>query len=385
MKLHRKAGESFVGQPLAGAVVEIEKAQRTAGREAVVFHRIAVVLAGDVVPPCQKIPDGLVCASMAVFELFRIRPVCQRQELMPQTDAENGNPGPAQKGQLGDDGRVVPGISGAVSQQDAVRGKGEDFFGRSAGGNRGHAAVQRLEMAKDSVLDAEIPDHDMKAGEAGGKLSDGSGGHGRDGVFDFPPGQGKRVRRFRLSQGQPAVHDAPLPDPPGDGTGVHPEDARDSLLFQEGIQIRFAPEIGGLGTPFPDDVGAQMRLFAFKIGSVDPVIADQGKGLNYHLAEIAGIGQRFLITGHGRGKDHLSHTIAVQRRAEGLPLIAGAVFQLEIYCLLHKILPFVKKAPMSRAEGTAPFMNAFVHPWYYSIGENRGQGKSDANCDKLEN
>ena len=95
-----------------------------------------------------------------------------------------------------------------------------------------------------------------------------------------------------------------------------------------------------MGAPFPDDVGAQMRLFALEIGSVDSIIADQGKSLNHHLSEIAGISQRFLVAGHRRGENHLADQIALQGRAEAFSLVAGSVFQLKIYCLLHKNLPF---------------------------------------------
>ena len=169
--------------------------------------------------------------------------------------------------------------------------------------------------------------------------------------------------------------------------------------------------------PFPDDIGPWMRLRTFKIGSVYPVIARQRKGLDHDLAEIARVGKRLLITGHGRGKNHFPGEIVLYGRPEGLPLIAGAVFQLKIYCLLHKNLPFkfcvscfwttlftgqvwlpatsafhagthkmrIKKAPMDAAASAALSMNAFVHPQYYSIAADRGQekfAKQIVNCNK---
>ena len=93
MKLNGKSGDTIIFQALAGAVVQIVKTGADPIRQGRGGYSVTMVLAGDIDPAGGNILYRLICASVAVFQLFRPGAVGKGKELMAQADAENRHTG----------------------------------------------------------------------------------------------------------------------------------------------------------------------------------------------------------------------------------------------------------------------------------------------------
>ena len=92
---------------------------------------------------------------------------------------------------------------------------------------------------------------------------------------------------------------------------VNTADAGNLVFLQVAVQICIAPEIGGMGAPFPHNIGRKPCSPALLILPDDSIISNQGKGLDNRLPFIALICQRFNVACHGRGKHDLCRYLSV--------------------------------------------------------------------------
>ena len=293
-----------------------------------------MVLAGDVGPGAAKVPDGLVHAPVAVFQLVGLPPRRQGGELVAQADAEQGDLSQELLNlrNLIDVFRRVP---GAVGEHDPVGLHGQDGFCRRGGGEHRHLAAPLSQLLGDVALGAVVQQGHPEAGapplrrEDGGLLP-GDGFHrAGDGIGP----QDEKVRRDLIAN--QGVHHPGLPENPGELPGVHAIEAGDAPLLQKAVQIAFASEIGGVIAPLPDHVAPDMAV-PLEVLRDDAAVADEGIGLQDDLPRVAGVRQGLHIAAHAGGKDQLPHGIGL--RAEPEPLEHLAVRQYQIACF-HGCLP----------------------------------------------
>ena len=84
-------------------------------------HGVAVVLAGDVAAPREQVLHRLVHAAVAVGQLVGVAAGGEREDLVPEADAEDGLAVGGQQGtHLPDQRHQVLGVAGAVADDDAV-------------------------------------------------------------------------------------------------------------------------------------------------------------------------------------------------------------------------------------------------------------------------
>ena len=91
--LHAENRLFTVPEPRHGPIIEVDVGHFGArGDQTVAVNAETMVLARDLDPASQQVPNRLIGASVAEFELPGRGPQRQRQELMPETDSEGGQP-----------------------------------------------------------------------------------------------------------------------------------------------------------------------------------------------------------------------------------------------------------------------------------------------------
>jgi len=243
----------------------------------------------------------------------------QRRQLVAQADAEHRYL--AQKfADLLNLVHVFRRVSGAVGEHHAVRVSGQD---RLRGGGRRqdrHGAAPLLELPDNVALGAVIqqghpepllPFRRMDRGF----LTGNSLHHAGDGVgLD-----GGQVGGDLVADG--GVHHTVLPDDAGQLPGVHAEQPRHPLLFQEGIQITVRAEVGRSAAVLPDHVALD-AAGALEVLPDDAVVADEGIGLHDDLPGIAGVRQGLDVAAHTGGEHQLTHGVGLRTEPDALKYLA---------------------------------------------------------------
>ena len=274
---------------------------------------------------------------------------------MAQADAKGRDAGIQHFADILDDRHVLGRVAGAVGKHQPV-GLQRRQVGRGGGaGQHRHAAAALLQAAHDVVLAAQVQQRHVQRGvppAAGGRRFPGAGfftGHGFHRAGDGVGGDLRQQRRglFRLGfrvkfGGDGAVHDAALPQGAGQAAGIHPFDADDAVLFEEGVQGHLTAEIGGRFARLPHDVAPRPDPAALHILTVHAVVADERIGLGDDLPVVAGVGQRFLKTDHAGGKHHFPDGRA--RAADAPPAEDPAVCQYQICLHIQSSLLLIKES-----------------------------------------
>ena len=308
---------------------------RHAFGQAVAVHGEAVIHRDDLDLAGGQVLHRMVGAVMALGHLFGFRAQRQAQHLMTQADAEHRHAGfdHALDGGNG----IFPcrrRIAGAVGQQHAMRLVPQHILGGGGGGHHGDVRAHPGQEAQDVPLDAIIDHGDAEAGLVLGRIAGAPGpGHfvplvGLGGgnllgqVQPFQSGEAARLCQQRVlvdRAGRPGIdHDAVrhslFADQRRQGTGIQPGHGRDVVLLQPGIQRLQVAVVGGIFRIRPHDQTAHGRGQGLDILGIGAHDADMGKGEGHDLPGIGGIGQDFLITGHGGVEADLAQARA--QRAE---------------------------------------------------------------------
>ena len=118
-------------------------------------HRVGMVLGGDFNPAGFQIPDRMVSAPVAKFQLISPGPAGQGKNLMPQADPENGifsdqlSNGP-------DRFRHILRVSRAIGDQHPVWVAAQDLPFRGVPGNDSNPAVPLHQGADDIPLGTAV-------------------------------------------------------------------------------------------------------------------------------------------------------------------------------------------------------------------------------------
>ena len=225
-------------------------------------------------------------------------------------------------------------VAGAVGEHDAV-GMGLQHLLRGDGGRQHrHGAAPLLQLPGDVALGAVVDEAHPQALLPLRRVHRGLGAgdrlhHTGDGVGLYR----RQIRRHLVADG--GVHDAVLPDDPGQLPGIDAPEARDSLLFQIGIQVAVAAEVGGRVAPLPDHIPLDAAR-ALKILPDDPVVADEGIGLQHDLSGVAGVCQRLDVAAHAGGEHQLTHGVPFRAETDALEHLAVLKHQISFF---HDLLP----------------------------------------------
>jgi len=114
-------------------------------------------------------------------------------------------------------------------------------------------------------------------------------------------------------------------DMPDECASVDSFEADDVVGFEVVVERGGVSPVAGIIAVFLDDKAGGEDFSRFPIGPVRAVVADQGVRHRDYLLVVRGVGEYFLVAGHGRIEDNFPALLA--GGAEGCAFENGAVFQ----------------------------------------------------------
>ena len=218
MELDGKRPQLRVVDTLAGTVIGVGIAN-PAQFHRIAVHSVTVVLAGDIGADTGHIPDRLVYAPVAVFQLIGAAPGGQSCQLVAKADTKHRDFSQKPANLLDLIG-ILRRVAGAVGEHESIRRCGQNFFrGDSRGQNRDlTAALLKLpdDIALGAVVDERHPEAPLPLRRMDDRRLTGNrlhhAGHG------VGPNRRQVSGNFIADGG---VHHTMLPDDAGQFPGVH--------------------------------------------------------------------------------------------------------------------------------------------------------------------
>ena len=343
-----------VFHPLHGIIQHVHMGHgKTGALQRLLFHRVAVVLAGDLYLSGGEILYRMVSSPVAELQFVGLPAVGQRQELMPQTDAEHGDL-PPQYLQRFDHFRYVFRISGSVGDEHTIGLQRQDLLRRGIKRHDGNVAFMLVEHPYDIPLHAAVDGRHVIPGIGGAAVPaffaaaapDGIMGHRRSPDNVQPYFQ----RCIGVRKKTPAG--TQIPDAAYQLSRIHSRDPRHAGILQQLLQGLHGTEVGRIPVEIPDDKRIGSDDAAFKILLRDAVVTHERIGHNDGLVGIGRIGQDLLISCHGRIEYDLAHRIPFC--AESLSQIFAAVFQNKLSQHSHSLSFSLSKTAKKGTSGVMP-------------------------------
>ncbi len=308
-------------EALQRAVEQRDVGDAAVGRQRVGVDREAVVLRGDHDLPAVEVLDRVVGAVVSEFHFECACARSERHDLMAEADAESGDAALDDVARGGDGVVARPRVARPVGQEHPVRIERQRFGRAGPGRQHRHLAAALGEHAQDIGLDAEIVGDDVKARRVLAAVATAQAPFGlaplvalldRDDLGQVHAGQaGEAARQRDRLVGAGADGDGAVLGPlgaqdAGQLAGVDAGDGHDALLLQAVRQRLGRAEVRGQQRQVLDHQAGRVHARRFAVFAVDAGVADVGIGQGDDLARVAGVGQDFLVAGHGRVEDDFS-------------------------------------------------------------------------------
>ena len=244
---------------------------------------------------------------MSELQLVGLGAIGQRDDLVPQTNSKYGILAAKPLHGL-NHLRNICGITGAIGKENAIRTQPLDLHGGSIPWNDGHLTASGIQRTHDILLHTAVNGHHMEpwlCARRGPGCITADSGHSilrNFSVCQCPDA----VFQREIRTGQKSLLTAAASDRAGQTPGVHTVDAGDLIPLHNRVQRGGAAEIGWEIIVFPHDHSADGGRLGFIIIVRHTVVPNQGIGHDNTLVGIRGIGENFLIAGHG-GVEHDLH------------------------------------------------------------------------------
>ena len=338
MVLHGKERLLRMPQALYRPVVQVEMGDFRPLLQRIDIDTETMILRRNLNPPGCEVHHRLVAPVMAEFELISLSTQGQTQNLVSQTDTEQGDFSHQSGDIVLSIGHRIR-VARTVRQENAIRLEAQDFCRRRVGRHNPHPTARLNQMAQDVELHAKIVgDHrEARLGRmsrpllaiaalqlpvALGPVVRLATGH----LFDqiTPDQVWGGLRFFHQTLGievtgrDHALLGAAIANAADERTGINTLNAHDVMLAHIGGQTLLRPPVAGPLPVFLDHKAFHKGLAGFDIFGIDPDIADLGIGHGNDLTLIGGIGENLLIAGQRGVEDDLADRFSLS--AESAPL-----------------------------------------------------------------
>lgn len=125
--------------------------------------------------------------------------------------------------------------------------------------------------------------------------------------------------------GEAAAHGTSLAEVLGEGTGVHSTDAWDTTPTEVRVERISGSPVANDRAKLSDDKPAHLWELALFVKGINPVVANFGVSHGDDLATIGGVGENFLVTGHGGIEADLANDRSLS--AKSYALENAAIFE----------------------------------------------------------
>ena len=236
MELHAEERAGAGADALTGAIVHVDEPRLPLSGQRFLPHGVAVVLAGDVAAPREQVLHRLVHAAVAVGQLVGVTASSEREDLVPQADAEDGLAVGGQQGtHLPHQRHQVLRVTGAIADDDGVALGGKR---REVGvpGCTHHRCSAFEERADHVVFGSRI--HQQHLERAALVADNIVWGHETEDLL-LHVHRLRRVaaaRRVVRGRQEPSLHCPVLAQSPGQRPGIDAGDAGDVLGLEPGAQ-----------------------------------------------------------------------------------------------------------------------------------------------------
>ena len=216
-----------VDNTLVGVVVGVEEQRLPVGGQGSLVHSESVVLGGDEAVASKQVHAGHVSRAVTELHLVGASTCGESEQLVAETDTEDGNVGGDRPLQLVDGGLSHLGITGTVTEEDSVVLLAMSLQVVVEGHHR-HLHLTLAQTANDVVLDTAVHSHNAgrHAGVEHARLLDGHLGHqiALVGVLDF------HVLALKLNLTQ---HHTGLADLLGEHTGIDAKQGGNVIILEK--------------------------------------------------------------------------------------------------------------------------------------------------------
>ncbi len=282
-----------------------------------------VVLRGDGHLAGLQVLHRLVAAAVAEFEFEGRAAQGVRDHLVAEADAEGGKFGQQVRDGLVDVGQRGR-VAGTVGKEDAIHAIFAHLLRGCRGGKHMHLEAVTHQLAEDRVFCTEVEGCDLVFLHRG--VRDAGRGTDRQ-ILGIVPrrivtapevglpagdvlhivasrhvapvaGAADRLVGAHRACAQAAFHRPVDAQFLGERPGVHLADARDTVFSQVIAERHRAAPVADHGRDLAHHESRAFRGGRFLVLDVDAVVADLHGGHRHDLAEVGGIGQDLLVTGH---------------------------------------------------------------------------------------
>ena len=314
MELYRKGARLRVVHTLAAAVVCIDVALAPAAN-GVRDDGIAVILARDIRAAAPDLARRLISSAMSVFELDRLSALREREQLVPETDAEYRQP-TEQLAYHRDLAGVLARVARTVREHDPVIAPAENLLRADRVRVDGNGAAAAAELAGDVPLCAVVDERDavfcLTLRGQGVRLAAADGGDRI--LYRVAENVGIRCGRGGAYR---SVHNARLAYYLGHAAGVDAADAGNAAAAEKFVHRSLAAEVRRLLAPLAHNIATQRGL-ALLVRGDHAVVSYHREGLQHYLPVIARVGHGFLIGSHTRRKYDFSDCRSLDTKMNAL-------------------------------------------------------------------
>jgi len=333
MELSAEDRARLVNHTLVALVVQVHEVRLPVRRQGVSVDGVTVVLAGDVAATGAQVQSRDVVGPVTVLELDGPAAGSQSQQLVAETDAEDGNLGGLhQTLQVVDSVLAVGGVTGAVGDEDTVEVVG-NLVDRVVEGEDCDASAATNQAAQDVLLHTAIDDSDVGGGVRSADVEGLLGANLTDQVDLLGIGEGLvLIGIVLLADGDTGEGGTLLTQIGDNSTSVDARNGRDTLTGTPLSQRLDSSPVGVLlGNIGHDDTGGLkvggLEVFQKTIGVLlrrrHAVVADERLGEDQDLATVGGVGQRLGVPDQRGGEDGLSGDVGAGTK--GLAGEQGAI------------------------------------------------------------
>ena len=290
-------------------------------------HRVIVVLRSDLDFVVGQTLHRMVSPVMPEGQLEGFRTDCGREQLVPETDAEDGHLAE----QLADRAPQMAerlGVAWTVAQEDAVGVTTHDVFGRRSR-RYNFDGAEALELVEDGALDTEVEGHDAAIAlplHGVGLVASDRG----DEVDAVRAGLGLRrcEKRCLICGAKGSWHGARVSNVAGESSGVDPGDARKVLGDQIVVELALAAVVTRAAGRVANNDPSAKRTAGLGVVAIHAIVPDVWVGEGDDLPRVRRIGDHLLIAGHDRVEHHFTGTDTVWGiGADRLTLENGAILK----------------------------------------------------------
>lgn len=333
VELGAEDGTSLVDHTLVARIVQVDEVGLPVGRQGGGINSITVVLAGDVAAASSGVQCRDVVSTVTILELDGTSTVGQSQELVTQTDTEDGHLGGLhQATEVVDGVLAVSRVTGAVGDEDTIKVV-SDLVDGVVEGEHSDTGSTADQATQNVLLDTAVDHSDVALGVGSADVERSLGADLTDQVDLLRVDEGLiLVSVVLLTDGDTSEGRTLLTEVGDNGTSVDAGDGGHTLTGTPFTETLDGSPVAVLLSHIGDDDTSGLEVGRLKVleqtvlvplSGGNTVVTDQRLGEDQDLTTVGGVGQRLGVSDQGSGENGFTRNVGAG--SKGLPMEDGAI------------------------------------------------------------